>query len=45
MPSPRERNVMFSKAYEASFHGHFANLHVEVCATLKLQLQLQPKDL
>jgi hypothetical protein len=30
MPSRCERNVMFSKAHEASFHGHFANLPVEV---------------
>jgi hypothetical protein len=28
---------MLSKAHEASFHGHFANLPVEVCSTLKLQ--------
>jgi hypothetical protein len=25
MLSRCERNVMFSKAHEASFHGHFAN--------------------
>ena len=37
MPSRCEGHVMFSKAHEASFHGHFANLPVEVCSTLKLQ--------
>jgi hypothetical protein len=37
MPSRCEGNVMFSKAHEASFHGHFANLPVEVCSILKLQ--------
>jgi hypothetical protein len=37
MPSRCERSVMLSKAHEASFHGHFANLPVEVCSTLKLQ--------
>jgi hypothetical protein len=36
MPSRCERSVMFNKAHEASFHGHFANLPVEVCSTLKL---------
>jgi hypothetical protein len=37
MPSRCEGNVMFNKAHEASFHGRFANLPVEVCSTLKLQ--------
>jgi hypothetical protein len=41
MPSRCERNVMFSKAHEASFHGHFANLPVEVCSPLNSNLQLQ----
>jgi len=27
---------MFSKAHEASFHGHFGKLHVEVCSAIKL---------
>jgi hypothetical protein len=37
MPSRCEQNVMFSKAHEAFFHGHFGKLHVEVCSILKLQ--------
>jgi hypothetical protein len=36
VPSRCERNVMFSKAHEAFFHGHFGKLHVEVCSTIKL---------
>jgi hypothetical protein len=38
MPSRCERNVMFSKAHEASFHGHFANFLSKFAQPLKSNL-------
>jgi hypothetical protein len=38
MPSRCERNVMFSRAHEASFHGHFANFLSKFAQPLKSNL-------
>ena len=38
MPSRCERNVMFSRAHEASFHGHFANFLSKFAQPLKSKL-------